>query len=575
MKKKSGFLILGLILVAVFVVCFFLLRDQSEEIVVYYTNDIHSYINNHLDEEPGLSYSKVAALKSSTKNAVLVDAGDHLQGTAYGGMDSGATIIQLMNATGYDAATLGNHEFDYGMAGCLAAIEAAEYPYVSCNFRHETDGVPGELVLDSFVMLDIAGKKIAFVGITTPETITSSSPAYYQDENGNYIYGVDSGVDGSALYAAVQTAVDEAKAAGADYVIALGHLGVDTSSGPWTSNATIGNTTGLDAFIDGHSHTTTEMETVTDKAGNTVVLTQTGSYLNAVGKMTIGTDGTITTELLSAEDLSELKPDAQVAELEDNWIAEVDALLGEVIGYAEITFDNYDAEGNRLVRRQGTNSGDFSADALYYLFDEMGIDVDVAVMNGGGIRNEAITGELTYLSCKEIHTFGNVACLLRVTGQQILDALEWGSKGITADGSGENGSLLHVSGLKYTLDLTRDSTVQADEKDVWIGPPTNGYRVRDVFVMNRESGEYEPLDLNAEYNLAGYNYTLRDLGGGFAMLNGAVNVLDYVAEDYMVLANYIQSFPIDETTGLPTIGAESGYAETGGSGRITVLTEAE
>lgn len=575
MKKKSGFLILGLILVAVFVVCLFLLRDQSEEIVVYYTNDIHSYINNHLDEELGLSYSKVAALKSSTKNAVLVDAGDHLQGTAYGGMDNGATIIQLMNASGYDAATLGNHEFDYGMAGCLAAIEAAEYPYVSCNFRHETDGVPGELVLDNFVMLDVAGKKIAFVGITTPETITSCSPAYYQDENGNYIYGVDSGVDGSALYAAVQTAIDEAKAAGADYVIALGHLGVDTSSGPWTSNATIVNTTGLDAFIDGHSHTTNEMETVTDKAGNTVVLTQTGSYLNAVGKMTIGTDGTITTELLSAEDLSELTPDAQVAELEDNWIAEVDALLGEVIGYAEVTFDNYDADGNRLVRRQGTNSGDFSADALYYLFDEMGIDVDVAVMNGGGIRNEAITGELTYLSCKEIHTFGNVACLLRVTGQQILDALEWGSKGITADGSGENGSLLHVSGLKYTLDLTRDSTVQADEKDVWIGPPTNGYRVRDVFVMNRESGEYEPLDLNAEYNLAGYNYTLRDLGGGFAMLNGAVNVLDYVAEDYMVLANYIQSFPIDETTGLPTIEAESGYAETGGSGRITVLIEAE
>jgi len=566
-KKITVYL---LFLVAVLAACVLLNRNQTEDIVIYYTNDIHSYIDNHLEEEPGLSYSKVAALKKSTENAILVDAGDHLQGTAYGGMDSGATIIRLMNTAGYDVATLGNHEFDYGMAGCLSAIDAAEYPYVSCNFRHEKDGILGETVLDSFVMLESGGKKIAFVGITTPETISSSSPGYYQDENGNYIYGIDGGADGSALYEAAQTAIDEASAAGADYVIALGHLGVDTSAGPWTSRALIANTTGLDAFIDGHSHTTIEMETVADQEGNTVVLTQTGSYLDAVGKMSIGTDGTITTELLSAEELSDLTPDPQVAELEDSWITEVDLLLGEVIGYAEITFDNYDADGNRLVRRQGTNSGDFSADALYYLFDEMGMQVDVAVMNGGGIRNEAITGELTYLSCKEIHTFGNVACLLRVTGQQLLDALEWGSKGINADGSGENGSLLHVSGLKYTLDLTRDSTVQADEKDVWIGPPTDGYRIRDVLVLNRDTGEYEPLDLNAEYHLAGYNYTLRDLGGGFAMLNGAVNVLDYVAEDYMVLANYIQSFPVEETTGLPTITAESGYGDVEGSGRINV-----
>lgn len=428
-------------------------------------------------------------------------------------------------------------------------------------------------MLDGYVMLEAGGKKLAFVGITTPETITSSSPVYFQDEGGNYIYGIDGGLDGADLYAAVQRAIDEAAAAGADYVIALGHLGVDASSGPWTSRNLIANTTGLDAFIDGHSHTTIEMEAVSDRAGNTVILTQTGSYLNAVGKLTIGADGSITTELLTAEELTDVTPDAAVSTLEDAWIAEVNGLLGQVIGYAEVTFDNYDSAGNRLVRRQSTNTGDFAADALYHLFDEMGMDVDAAVMNGGGIRNEAITGELSYLSCKEIHTFGNVACLLKVTGQQLLDALEWGSKGVTADGTGENGSFLHVSGLKYTLDLTRDSTVQADEKDVWTGPPTEGYRVSDVLVLDRETGDYEPLDLTAEYHLAGYNYTLRDLGGGFAMLDGAANVLDYVAEDYMVLANYIQSFPVSESTGLPTIGAGSGYDHTGGSGRISILTD--
>lgn len=569
-RKKTTVLLL--ILVAVLAACVLLSRNQAEDIVIYYTNDIHSYIANHLDEEPGLTYSKVAALKNSTKNAILVDAGDHLQGTAYGGMDSGTSIIRLMNTAGYDAATLGNHEFDYGMDGCMTAMEAAEYPYVSCNFRHEKDGAAGNLVLDSFVMLKSGGTKIAFVGITTPETITSSSPAYYQDENGNYIYAIDGGADGAALYAATQTAIGEARSAGADYVIALGHLGVDTSSGPWTSRNLIANTTGLDAFIDGHSHTTMEREIVTDRAGNPVVLTQTGSYLDAVGKLTIKTDGTVLTELLTAGDLTELTPDPEVSALEEVWINQVNELLGDVIGYAEITLDNYDAADNRLVRRQGTNSGDFAADALYYLFDEMGMDVDAAVMNGGGIRNEAITGELTYLSCKEIHTFGNVACLLQVTGQQLLDALEWGSKGVTADGSGENGSLLHVSGLTYTLDLSYDSTVQFDDKDVWTGPPTGEYRVKDVRILNRLTKVYEPLDPDKVYHLAGYNYTLRDLGGGFAMLNGAVNILDYVAEDYMVLANYIQSFPVNEKTGLPTITEESGYADVHGSGRITVLT---
>jgi len=565
MKKK---LFASALMLVVGLFCAVSAAAAEGEIVVYYTNDIHSYIDNGPD---GWTYSKIAALKEDMPGALLVDAGDHLQGTAYGGMDKGATIIELMNAVGYDVATLGNHEFDYGMAGCMTAIENADFPYVSCNFRHEDNGAAGELVLDRYHILDSGSQKLAFVGITTPETITSAAPAYFQDGNGKYIYGIDGGKDGEALYASVQRAIDAAKAAGADYIIALGHLGVDPSSGPWTSRNVIANTTGLDAFIDGHSHTTIEMEVVEDESGGDVILTQTGSYLDAVGQLTISADGTIATQLLPAETVS---ADPEVKTLEDAWIGEVGQQLGQVIGYAEVTLDNYSGE-ERLVRKQGTNSGEFAADALYALFDEMDLGVDVAVMNGGGIRNGAITGELTYLSCKEIHSFGNVACLLEVTGQQILDALEWGSKGINAEGTAENGSLLHVAGLKYTLDLTYDSTVQADEKDVWTGPPTGAYRVKDVLVLDRESGEYVPLDLTKTYRLAGHNYTLRDLGGGFDMLRGAVNVLDYVAEDYMVLADYIRSFPVDEKTGLPTISAESGYANVYGSGRITILRGSE
>ena len=540
--------------------------EAAGGVTVLYTNDIHTYITKDL------TYSKVAAYKDSLENVLLVDAGDHIQGTAYGSMDKGATIAQLMNAAGYDLATLGNHEFDYGMDGCMAAIEAADFPYVSCNFYHEANGVAGENVLDSYKVFEVGGVKIAFIGITTPESFTKSTPSYFQDENGNYIYGIAGGADGEALYTAVQNAIDAASAE-ADYVIALGHLGVDESSQPWTSREVIANTTGLDAFIDGHSHTTIPMEEVTDEGGNTVILTQTGSYLDAVGQMTIAADGTITTQLLTAENLAEVTPDAEVKAIEDAWVAELDEQLGQVIGYSQVTLDNYDAEGNRLVRKQETNTGDFAADALYYLFDEMDLDVDVAVMNGGGVRNEAVTGEISYQTCKAIHTFGNVACLQTVTGQQLLDALEWGAKDVTADGSVENGGFLHVSGLRYTINTAIPSTVQQDDKGVWTGGPTGAYRVTNVEVLNNETGAYEPLDLTAQYNLAGYNYTLRDLGDGFAMFDGAVNVLDYVSEDYMVLANYVESFPVDEATGLPTIPADSQYAEVTGNGRITIVNE--
>lgn len=544
----------------------------SDEIVILYTNDIHTYIDNPLKEEneDALTYSKLAALKDSFENVILADAGDHTQGTAYGEMDEGKTIINLMNATGYDVATLGNHEFDYGMFGCLATIDRAEFSYVSCNFRHEKDGVAGETVLPSYEVIKAGGKKIAFVGITTPETFTSSTPAYFQDENGNYIYGIAGGDDGSELYAVVQAAIDEAQKE-ADYVIALGHLGVDPSSVPWTSREVISHTTGLDAFIDGHSHTTLEEEVVCDKDGNEVVLTQTGSYFHAIGKLVIDKDGKISSGLLTEEDLSSITPDDKVKAMEDAWITEIEEKLGQVIGYSEVTLDNFDADGNRLVRKQSTNTGDFAADALYALFDEMNMDVDVAVMNGGGIRNGAVTGELTYRTCKEIHTFGNVACLQTVTGQQLLDALEWAVRELTPEGIAESGAFLHPSGMIYTVDLSVESTVQSDEKGIWCGSPTGEYRIKDVMIFNKESNEYEPLVPDASYNLAGYNYTLRDMGDGFAMFRDAVNVLDYVAEDYMVLADYIQSFPKDKETGLPTIPEDSEYADVNGSGRVTII----
>ena len=517
---------------------------KSDDVVIYYTNDVHTYIDK------GLSYDNIADLKTETSKqaagVLLVDAGDHIQGTAYGSMDKGKTIIDLMNAAGYDLATLGNHEFDYGMEGRIKVTdEWADFPYVSCNFYHEQNGVMGDKVLKPYEIFEIGGKKIAIIGITTPESFTKSTPAYFQDENGNYIYGI--GGSTLPLHMFVQDAIYGARYEGAEIIIALGHLGDDPASQPWTSEEVIAKTTGLHAFIDGHSHSTIPSKVVKDKGGNDVILTQTGEYFGAIGKMTISADGSIATELVTEWTGS----DADVKAIKDNWISEIDTQLGEVIGHLDVTLDNYDANGSRLVRKQETNTGAFAADALYYLFDNMGLDVDVAIMNGGGVRNKALTGDFSYKTAKEIHTFGNVACLQTITGQQLLDALEFGARGTYDE---EIGGFLHVSGVTYEVHTYVKSSVQMDDKAVWTGGPTGEYRVKNVMVYNKETKAYEPLKLDAEYNLAGYNYTLRDLGDGFAMFDGAVNVLDYVMEDYMVIANYVKSFEKD-VDGVPVVKA--------------------
>ena len=582
-------------------------NPDPNDVVILYTNDVHTYIDGPL------SYDIIAWLKTELrkqyKNVLLVDAGDHIQGTAYGSVDKGATILKLMNAAHYDVATMGNHEFDYGMEGNINIRQWADFPYVSCNFFHETAGVRGDNVLDSFVTFPCGDQTVAFVGITTPESFTKSTPAYFQDDTGAYIYGISGGEDGSALYADVQTAVDAAKAAGATTVIALGHLGDDPSSQPWTSEETIANVSGLNAFIDGHSHSTVKGKEVTDKDGGKVLLTQTGEYFDRIGMMVIDAetgaittdfiefnpltqvamdesgnpvldkDGKEVTEVIGYEFVSDLYTgaswcsDASVAAIKDGWIAQIETQLGTVIGSTALTFDNYENE-SRLVRSQETNTGDFAADALYFLFDNMGMDVDVAVMNGGGVRNKAITGDISFKTCKEIHTFGNVACLQTITGQQLLDALEWGAR---AAGTGEEcGGFLQVSGITYKIDTEWPESTQKDDKGVWIGGPTGGYRIHDVKVYNKETGAWDDLDLNASYNLAGYNYTLRDLGDGFNMFSGAVNVLDYVMEDYMVLANYVQAFEggVVDASNSPLAAKYPGllvdYSTVHGSGRIVM-----
>ena len=552
------------------------LGDKSD-VTILYTNDVHTYIDK---QSPKLTYAAIADLKQSYQNAgkdvLLVDAGDHVQGTAYGSMDEGASIIKLMNAAGYDVATPGNHEFDYGMDRAKAIMKEADFPYLSCNW---VDLRTTLRVLPSVKVFVRGGRRIAFVGVTTPETFTKSTPAYFMDKaQRKYIYDILGGEDGKKLYDAVQKAIDKAKLL-ADVVIGLGHLGVDPSSSPWTSEEVIAHTSGFDAFIDGHSHTVMENKQVQDASGKAVTLTQTGSYFANVGEMTIAADGTITTKLIPTHE----GMDATIAAMQTGWVNTVDDMLGEKIAVGDSDFYVSDpATGKRRIRSAETNLGDFVADGIYTYFNEVEkLHCDVAIMNGGGIRADVPAGDWTFKTCKQVSPFGNVACLMSVTGKQIQDALEFAAR-FAGEGGKENGGFLQVAGATYEIHTDIPNTVQTDEKNVWIGSATGTPRVQNVKIYDKASGSYLPLDPGATYALAGMNYTLRNLGDGFAMFDGAELIKDYVSEDYLVMATYAMSFDGADAAGLPHLSSANSplaaypgyllnYEQPYGAGRITIL----
>ena len=550
---------------------------EKSEVTILYTNDVHTYIDK---QAPELTYAAIAALKQSYQDAgkkvLLVDAGDHVQGTAYGSMDQGASIIELMNAAGYDAATPGNHEFDYGMDRAKELMRDADFPYLSCNW---VDLRTNLRVLPEIKVFVRGGVRIAFVGITTPETFTKSTPAYFMNKaQTKYIYDILGGEDGQKLYSAVQKAVDKAKCL-ANVVIGLGHLGVDPSSSPWTSEEVIAHTTGFDAFIDGHSHTVMENKQVADASGRMVTLTQTGSYFANVGEMTIAPDGTISTRLVSTYD----QEDPAVAAEQAAWVSSVDEMLGEKIAVADTKFYITDpATGKRRIRSGETNLGDFVADGIYTYFNEVEqLHCDIAIMNGGGIRSDEDAGYWTFKTCKQVSPFGNVACLMSVTGKQIQDALEFAARFAGAEGK-ENGGFLQVAGATYEIHTDIPNTVQTDDKNVWIGSATGTPRVQNVKIYDHANGTYVPLDENKTYALAGMNYTLRNLGDGFAMFDGAELIKDYVSEDYLVMSTYAMAFGGVDAEGLPHLSSANSvlaeypgylldYENPYGAGRISIL----
>ena len=524
----------------------------QQDVMVLFTSDVHCGI------ESNFGYAGLAMVRDAYKNAgyhvLLVDNGDSIQGEPVGTMTTGEANIKLMNAVGYDIATMGNHEFDYGMERFFELSKMANFPYVSCNFNKG-----GELQFAPYVIKEFDGVKIAFVGITTPKTLTSSTPKYFQDENGNFIYGFFEDETGEGLYNAVQKAVDDARAEGASIVIAMAHLGNELECSPYTYADVIANTTGINALLDGHSHDTNHVE-MRNKARETVLRQGCGTKLEGVGYLKIAAkNGAMKAGVMmwnnddfNATQLYQLDTDVTKAVAEATETLNVK--LAEVVAKTDVELTINDPvakteEGKpvRIIRNAETNLGDLCADAYRYVSG-----ADIAFVNGGGIRVSIKEGDITLNDILKVHPFGNALCVCEATGQQILDALEFGAK----DVPGEFGGFLQVSGLTYEIHTSVPSSVKLDDKGLFAGVEGE-YRVKNVMVGG------EPLDLEKIYTLASHNYMLQGQGDGYTIFEDNVYTQESVMLDNQVLITYI-------TEGLNgVVGAE--YANPYGQGRIVAV----
>ena len=521
----------------------------TKNLVILYTSDVHCGI------EQGWGYAGLYAVKeyyAADNYVMLVDDGDAIQGEPIGTMTKGEGIIDIMNAVGYDLAIPGNHEFDYGMDNFLALAEKADFQYLSCNFNKE-----GELVFAPYAIKEFDGVKFAFIGVTTPMTLRSSTPRYFMDENGNFIYGFMQDETGEQVYAAVQKAVDDARAEGAKYVIVMAHMGNEAECSPWMYSDVIANTTGIDVWLDGHSHDFDQV-VMQDKDGKDVVRSACGTKLGSIGVLTFGAEGFVSAGLMSWDQsiaapalfgLQNAGADAVKAET-----AELDEVLQTVVAKTAVDLYINDPtevteEGKpiRIIRRAETNLGDLCADA--YL-DQSG-EADIAFVNGGGIRVQLNAGDLTLNNILTVHPFGNSLTVIEVTGQQVLDALEWSVHSLP----GEFGGFDQVAGLTFEYDATIESPVIEDDSKMFAGvDDTKERRVRNVLVGG------EPLDPEKTYKLASHDYQLLNNGDGYTMFAGAKVLQESVKLDNQVLIDYIT-----ETLG-GVVG--EGYDNPYGQGRI-------
>ena len=540
MKRGIVYLLLFTLIVSCFGGCS---ANNGNDIIVLFTNDVHCGIKEDIGYAGLAAYKK--NIQAKTPYTLLVDCGDSVQGDVIGTVSKGEYPAEIMKSMGYDLAVPGNHEFDYGIERLAELMELSGAEYLACNLDYSGER---ENVIDGIKPYSIKefGKiRIAFIGICTPETITSSTPTVFMDGNGEFVYDFCGGADGAELYERVQQTVDDCREKGADYVIALAHLGTDESSVPFRSIDVIENTSGIDAVLDGHSHSVIPCQVLQNKSGDDVLLSSTGTKLNNIGQLVITTSGNITVGLISDYPHKDTETAAYIEELQSRFSADMERPVAKSDGELSIT-----ENGIRVVRSRETGIGNLCADAF-----RAAANADIALINGGGIRADLLAGEITYGDILSVMPYGNSLCCVKARGQEILDALEAASRDVQpeiSDGEnavGENGGFLQVSGLKYTVDTSIKSTVELGENGMFLSVG-NARRVKDVSVL--ENGQYTPIILDKTYTVASHNYLIKEGGDGLNMFMDNELVIDEGMLDNQVLITYINDWlsgTIDDSCG--------------------------
>ncbi len=494
---------------------FFCFSAFAQEITILHTNDIHCGVDE------GVELSGVSWLKQVYKEAglpvVLVDAGDAVQGAPLGTLTRGAAIVRLMNAAEYDFAVPGNHEFDYGIEDFKVLAGSLSCQYYSANITER-----GKLLLEPYKMFYFENTQVAFVGVTTPMTLFSANPSFFY-EPGNpkkRIYSFGEAYKGGkfALYSQVQKAVNQARKKGANYVILVAHLGNHVHW--WSVRDLLKNLRGVDAVIDGHSHEN-YIEKMPDATGKEVLVTQTGSRLACVGRITISDDGKLKADKIRFVG----GKDELVAEGIRIEKGEYEGLLMSPLGHTGYPLcANNPETKTRMVRNSESNLGDLVADAYRII-----LGANIGVANGGGLRGGIGAGMITYRDALTVSPFGNRLCVVELSGQQLLDVLEYSVHRCPE----EFGGFLQVSGLSFDVNLAIPSPVRL-KNGVFDG-------VRGIRRVSNVKIGGVSLVPDRMYTVAGSDFTLVAGGDGYTMLQSNVRCRQVRLTDMDALQEYIHT----------------------------------
>jgi len=496
------------------------LSPQDKSIVILYENDVHCSITG---------YAQIAGWRDAinladTAYAAAVSVGDFLQGSTIGAISKGQYVIDVMRHVGYDAIALGNHEFDYGIDRMTSLLQQLDAPVICANYYTTDAAAP---CYAPYVMHQYGNRLVAFVGALTPETMLLERYAFY-DSEGHQLADLRQ----DDFYELVQQAVSDARHAGADYVVLLSHVGEQTQSMGFDSHQLVTHISGIDVVLDGHTHSVIEAETVTDAAGKPVVVTQTGTQFANIGKLLITADGHISVSLTPTSDVP-YESSAVTAAI-DAVNSLVDEQTRQAVGITDFPLV-VSENGEWVVRSSETNMGDLVTDALRHV-----MQADIALVNGGGIRNDIAAGTITYGDIVSVLPFFNPLLKIRATGEEIISTL----RQCCANTPESDGDFPQCSGIRFTIH-THSHTI-------------------DHVQIQLPDGTYADIDPDATYTVALTDYCHH--GGGFhdALINCSIIPTDStVYDDAQALSEYIAQ----------ALGGTIPQRYSAPQGRITILDD--